>query len=336
MAELFTDKYFPQSFEEFIGNVEIVEDAKKWAENWHNNIKQKPLVFYGIPGVGKTTLAYLVAKKMNWQIFEMNASDLRNKAVMERIVGAATNNSSLFGTKRLVLIDEIDSMQSQDRGGASAIFSLAKTSNNPIIFTANEIYSDKKLLPLRSIATLKEFKKINYLSIAKKLRKVCELEKISFDPDAIKELAKKSGGDFRGALLDVQGLGKEINTALVNELSPRRKKEKIFPIMTKIFKSVKTREIKEVVDNAEVSSNILMRWVEENIPRQYDEEDSAKAFDYLSKGDVFQGRIFRRQNYSFLKYVFYFSTIGVALSKSKEGLRQGVSQGLYRNMIYPS
>ncbi|MBT4870754.1 MAG: replication factor C large subunit [Candidatus Diapherotrites archaeon] len=318
MARLFTETYFPGNLDEFIGNVEIVEEAKRWAQEWDAGKAQKPLVLYGMPGVGKTALAYLIAKEMNWQIFEMNASDLRNKDAMERIAGAATNNSSLFGTKRLVLIDEIDSMQAQDRGGAASIFNLAKTSSNPILFTANNIYSDKKLLPLRSIGILKEFKKINYLSIAKKLREILEKEGVEFDPEAIKELAKNSGGDYRSALLDIQSLGKNITMEDVNELTPRRRKEKIFPIMTKIFKGKTAWEIKEAVDKSEVSPDLLMRWVEENIPRQYEGVDAANAFDYLSKADIFQGRIYRRQHYGFLKYVFYLSTVGVGFAKTKE------------------
>ena len=318
MAQLFTEKYYPANLDEFIGNVEIVENARKWANEWNENKNPNPLVLFGITGVGKTTLAYLIAKEMNWQVFEMNASDLRNKETMEKVAGAATNNSSLFGTKRLILIDEIDSMQSQDRGGAASIFALAKTSCNPIIFTANEIYSDKKLLPLRTIATLNEFKKINYLSIAKRLREILEKENVEFDPDAVKELAKNSGGDFRSALLDLQSLGGEVTLESVGELMPRQRKEKIFPIMTKIFKAKTAGEIKEAVDKSEVSSDMLMRWVEENVPRQYDGKDSASAFDYLSRADIYSGRIFRRQHYGFLKYVFYLSTVGVGFAKTKE------------------
>ena len=318
MALQFTQKYFPKDLDDFVGNVEVVEETRRWANSWKDDKAQKPLVFFGMPGLGKTALAYLIAKEMDWQVFEMNASDLRNKDTMEKVAGAATNNSSLFGTKRLILIDEIDSMQSRDRGGAASIFNLAKSSCNPIIFTANDIYKDKKLLPLRSIATIKEFRKINYLSIAKRLRGICEKENITFDPDAIKELAKNSGGDYRGALLDLQSLGNNITMELVNSLSPRQRKEKIFPIMTKIFKGKTAWEIKGAVDKSEVSPDLLMRWVEENIPRQYDGIDAANAFNYLSRGDIFQGRIYRRQHYGFLKYVFYLSTVGVGFAKTKD------------------
>jgi replication factor C large subunit len=318
MGDLFPDKYFPKDFDEFIGNVEVVETAKKWAEEWQNGKNQKPLLFFGSPGIGKTCLAYLIASKMNWQIFEMNSSDLRNKDSIEKIAGAATGNASLFGTKRLILIDEVDAMQGADRGGAGALAAIIKTANNPIIFTANDIYKNRNLVSLRSLTELKEFRKINYLSIAKRLRAICDKEEIEYDEDAVKELAKNSGGDFRSALLDTQSLSPKITKENVGELFPRQRKEKIFPVMTKIFKSHDMWGIKQMVDNTEVSSDLLLRWVEENIPRQFDEIDSAKAFDILSRGDIFQGRIYRRQHYAFLKYVYFLSTVGVGLSRSKD------------------
>ncbi|MDD3159472.1 MAG: replication factor C large subunit [Candidatus ainarchaeum sp.] len=317
MSQLFTDKYFPKTIEEFIGNSEIVENALNWAEKWESGIKQKPLLFYGNSGNGKTTLAYLIAKKNDWQIFEMNSSDLRDKENIEKIMGVASQNSTLFSKKRLILIDEIDGLQAQDRGGASAIMTIIKNSNNPIILTANEVYSDKKLVPLRSLAELIEFKKINYLSIAKKLKEIATIENIEFEEDSLKLLGKNSEGDFRGALLDLQSLGKNVTTKDIEGLFARSKKEKIFSIMTKIFKGKTIKEINEAINNSETSSDLLLSWVDENIPRQYEGEDIAKAYEYFSKSDIYNGRIYKRQHYGFLKYVYFLSTVGVGLSKEK-------------------
>jgi replication factor C large subunit len=317
-SELFTDKYFPKTFEDFIGNVEIVDFTIEWAKKWSEGKKQKPILFFGSPGVGKTALALLVAKQMNWQLFESNASDLRNKEEIEKVAGAAAGNSSLFGGLRLVLLDEIDCLQSQDRGGASAIASIIKDSNNPVILTANDLYGDKKLLPFRTICELKEFKKINYLSIAKKLREVCDKESIIYEEEAIKELAKNSAGDYRGALLDLHSLAPNIILADVKNLDARQRKEKVFSVLTKIFKGHDLKEINQFVYNSEIPNDLLIRWVEENIPRQFDSKDAAVAFDYLSKGDIFNGRIMRRQHYSFLKYSNFLSTTAVGLSRSKD------------------
>jgi len=323
MAQLFTEKYFPKDFEEFIGNIEIVQRAIVWANEWKEDKlqggkHQKPLFFYGSPGIGKTALAYVLAKQMGWQLFEMNASDLRDKESIEKIAGAATSNSSLFGGKRLILLDEVDGLQAQDRGGVGAIVSIIKEANNPVILTANDIYADKKIAPLRTATELLEFKKINYLSIAKRLREICALENIVYEDEAIKELAKNCSGDFRSALLDTASLSPKITLDNVRALSFRERKEKIFPVMAKIFKGHSLKEIRAVVDSADVSYETLSLWVEENIPRQYDSLDAANAFDTFSRSDVFNGRIMNRQHWGFLKYSIPLSTVGVSLSRRKD------------------
>ncbi|MEK6958604.1 MAG: replication factor C large subunit [archaeon] len=318
MLQTLIEKYFPINFDEFIGNVEIVDNAKVWAQNWQDGKHQKPLLFYGATGSGKTCLAYLIAKQYGWQIFEMSAANIRDKETIEKIAGAATSNSSLFGTKRLILLDEIDALQSQDRGGMAAILSIIKEANNPVILTANDLYADKKLAPLRTACELKEFKKINYLSIAKKLREICSLEKIEADEEAIKELAKNCSGDFRSALLDVESLSPKITMEDVKGLGFRQRKEKIFSVLPKIFNGKNIHEIQDVTMSSEVSSEMLSLWVEENIPRQFDAEDIAKAFSVLSRADVFNGRIYRRQHYGFLKYSSFLATAGVGLSRSKD------------------
>ncbi|MFA5357349.1 MAG: replication factor C large subunit [archaeon] len=318
MTLLLIDKYFPKNFEEFIGNSEIVDDARKWAEKWQKGERQKPLLFFGQTGAGKTCLAFLIAKQFGWQLFETNASDFRSKDEIEKVMGAAVANASLFGGRRLILIDEVDGLQSVDRGGAEAIMRIIKESSNPVILTANNIYSDKKLVPLRTLAELKEFKKINYFSIAKRLREIAALERIDFEDEAVKELAKNSAGDFRSAIIDLESLAPSVTIEKVKALFPRERKEKIFSIMTKIFKGNSVKEIQGATFDSEVSGEMLFRWMEENIPRQFDPKDSAVAFDKLSRADVFNGRIFRRQNYGFLRYSSLLATAGVGLSRTKE------------------
>ncbi len=317
-TDLFTDKYFPKNFEEFIGNVEIVDRARAWAESWQADVKQKPIFFYGNPGIGKTALAYLIAKEFKWQLFEMNASDLRDKASIEHVAGAATANSSLFGTKRLVLIDEIDGLSSKDRGGMSAVLSIIKSSTNPVILIANDVYADKSLSGVRAACELLEFKKINYLSIAKHLREICAIENIKFEDEAVKELARDCAGDMRSALLDTQSLAPNITMQNVKALSFRERKEKIFPVMAKIFKGKSIKEVKDAVDATDVGYEMVSMWVEENIPRQYDNIDAGVAFNSLSRADVFNGRIMNRQHWGFLKYSIPLSTAGVTLARRKD------------------
>ena len=109
--------YAPTKLKSLIGNVEIVDRVIAWANAWKEGKNPKPLLLFGNSGTGKTALAIIVAKEFNWQLFEMNSSDLRDKESIEKIVGAAISNSSLFSSKRLILLDEVDSISPRDRVG---------------------------------------------------------------------------------------------------------------------------------------------------------------------------------------------------------------------------
>ncbi|MFA4906895.1 MAG: replication factor C large subunit [archaeon] len=315
---LWTEKYFPASSEEFVGNSEILKAALEWAGNWEKGKPQKPLLLFGQTGAGKTCLAYIIAKMNGWQLFEMNASDLRSKDAIERLAGNAAMNSSFAGNLRLVLIDEVDGLQSSDRGGAGAVSAVIKEARNPIILTANDFYSEKKLLALRSSCTCLEFKKINYLSIGKRLREILSAEGIEFEPEAVQELARNSGGDLRSSLLDLQTLSLEgkITAESVKELGFRERQENVFKVVRQILLASTVEEARNARLSSEADNDLLERWIEENIPRQYSSaEDVANAFDALSRSNIFKGRIMRRQAWELLRYSSELMTSGVALSR---------------------
>ncbi|GAI92250.1 unnamed protein product, partial [marine sediment metagenome] len=157
--QLFPEKYFPKDFHEFIGNPEVVGRVNQWAQLWQQGKKQKPLLLYGSTGTGKTCLALLVAKQFNWQVFELNASDFRTKDSIERLAGAAAQGASFSNSFRLVLLDEVDGLQAVDRGGAGAIVKILKEAQNPVILTANNIYGDQKLAPIRQACDLVQFRR---------------------------------------------------------------------------------------------------------------------------------------------------------------------------------
>ncbi|MFH1224514.1 MAG: replication factor C large subunit [Candidatus Diapherotrites archaeon] len=333
-APIWTEKFRPSSFAEFIGNPQAAEQAQKWAQEWvsrgrtgggaegasrgEGGNKPKPLLLFGQSGSGKTALAYLLARSQGWDVFELNASDFRNEEMIERLAGAASQGASFSGKPRLVLLDEVDGLQAVDRGGAAAMVKIIREAQNPVILTANDIYSNRKLAPMRTECTLVEFKKINYLSIAKRLREICVAEGIKFDDEAIALLAKNSSGDFRAALLDLQSLAQKgsIEKEDVETLGTRERTEKIFTVLDKIFKGKTLKEIRSARMGSEISGEMVMNWVDENIPLAFPlPEDTAGAYESLSRADVFNGRIMKRQNWGFLRYSSELATSGVSIGR---------------------
>ncbi len=320
MAELWTEKFSPKNLEEFIGNTDIVQKSLLWSKEWNKNKLQKPLLFFGQTGAGKTALAYLLAKINGWSVFELNASDFRNKDVIERVVSASAMNASFSGEKRLILLDEIDGLNSYDRGAVGAINKIMKETQNPVILTANEVYGNKKLVPLRSTTTFMQFKKINYLSMAKRLKEICKNEEIEFEEDSIELLSKNSAGDMRSALTDLQNIcyNKKVSKKDVESLGYREKQEDVFKVLRKIFTAENFSDARKARVSADVDSDFLMKWIEENIPRHFKSvNEISDAFDELSKADIFKGRIRKRQHYGFLRYSSELMTVGVSLAKEK-------------------
>ena len=60
-----------------------------------------------------------------------------------------------------------------------------------------------------------------------------------------------------------------------------------------------------------------MLWVEENIPNEYKGRELARAYDLLSKADVFKGRIYKQQFWRFLVYENIFLSYGISSCKKQ-------------------
>ncbi|MFH0970253.1 MAG: replication factor C large subunit [Candidatus Diapherotrites archaeon] len=304
---MFAQKYTPQSLSQMIGNPEVITEIRLWAQGWKQGMVSRPLLLVGPPGVGKTLSAYTVAREFDFSLVEFNASDTRDKETIEKVVSAAATNASFSGNPRLVLLDEVDGLQGRmDRGGLSAILSVLKEAKNPIILTANDIYSDSKLAGIRTFCKMLSFRKIPYPSIAKRLREIGDAENIDYDALSVTELAKNSSGDMRAALLDfdmVTHSTKKITLEDVQQSGYRERSENVFTVIRSVFTSPSFNDIRRAHSSVEVDDSLFKKWIEENIPRQFPMIRSlASAFNALSRSDVFDGRIYKRQHYGFLKY----------------------------------
>src|SRR6056297_499404 len=111
------EKYRPQKLTELIGQEEAVGEVENYLETFPN-VRRKALLLNGPPGIGKTTLVHVFAKENEYEIFELNASDLRNKKSMIEKLKPVLEQSSLFNKNKLILVDEIDGLSgTKDRGG---------------------------------------------------------------------------------------------------------------------------------------------------------------------------------------------------------------------------
>ena len=314
-------KYKPKSIKEIEGQDLQIERLKDFIIN-HSRQKKKAALIYGPSGVGKTSSAYALANDLNYEVCETNASEFRNSEQINQKVGNAIKQQSLFAKGKIILVDEIDGLSGhEDRGGVQAITKLIEDSTYPIILTATNPF-DNKFSSLRSKSSLIEFKPLDYMSIFKISKKICGHEKIKFEEEVLKALSRRAGGDARAAINDLQALTqekKELTKESLEELSDRNKTDNIMIALNKIFKTTDLKIAVSAFDNVEEDLDQQLLWIDENLPKEYTKpEELAKAYEMLSKADVFNRRIRRWQHYRFLVYINTLITAGIAAAKKEK------------------
>ncbi|MBI5224818.1 replication factor C large subunit [Candidatus Micrarchaeota archaeon] len=309
-SQIWLQKYAPQTLKEIAGNEDAKEEMRKWALEIERGKKSQPLLLHGTYGVGKTSAARALAYEMGWDILETNASDLRDGETLKKLYGMASTTNSLFGNRRLILIDEIDSVS--DRQEFAQLLQIIKESGQPIALIANDIW-DQKLSTVRFICKQIEFRKINSASIRKKLAEIEQKEGI-LDGEIAESIAKNASGDIRGAINDLQATQNSVYSETVNR---RDREGNIFEAVRTVFKTMKYSEAVRAGEGYNTSEyDLFIKWLDENIALEYEDiYEQAQAYHWLSRSDVFKGRIMARQNWGYLKYVNAISTAGVALSK---------------------
>ena len=101
-----SELYRPEKIEDIVEQDEAVEKLKDYIDKFPS--KKKAIILNGPPGVGKTTLVHAVANEMDSEIFELNASDLRNKSSMNEKLKPVLEQKPLFEKNKIILIDEVD------------------------------------------------------------------------------------------------------------------------------------------------------------------------------------------------------------------------------------
>lgn len=312
-----TEKYRPTYFIDIEGQELAVEKVREFLRRFGK--RERAIILYGPPGTGKTALAYVAAKDTNSEIFELNASDLRNREKLDAILRPATEQKSLTKKGKIILVDEVDGISEVDRGGITELLSLIESSAHPVIITANDIWG-KKFSGLRKKSGLVQLKEIDYKTIKNVMIGILRKERKFIDNDILTNIAIKARGDLRAAINDLQTASgmEDPSQILIDE---RNKETDIFTALRMVFKGKPTNTHLKIFDSVNMPIDEIMLWIEENIPAEYQGEELVKAYDALSKVDIFKRRIYRQQYWRFLVYENALLSYGV--SSSKKNIKTG-------------
>lgn len=296
---------------------------EKFVKNFARQ-KKKAMLLYGPSGTCKSCAVHALAKDLNWEIVELNASDVRNEEQIKERLGNALKQRSLFSAGKLFLVDEIDGISgSDDCGGIPALVDLIAKSSFPIILTAQDPW-DKKFSTLRSKSVLVEFPALSADVIAGILQEICQKERLKAEPNALKSIARRSGGDLRSAINDLQLLsqGEIITQKSLETLDERNRLEQIRNALIRVFRNSDPALALGAFDNTDTDIDEIFHWLDHNLASEYENpKDRARAYDVLSRADVFRGRIKRQQHWRFLSHILELITAGIAVAKDSKSKR---------------
>jgi len=142
--------------------------------NKNNLLFKKGIYIYGEPGTGKTKFITNILKELNYDVIKYDAGDIRNKAVIDEITKhnmSDKNIMSIFNNKIkkiAIIMDEIDGMNSGDKGGINTLIKLIRPKK-----TKKQKMEEISMNPIICIGNYKIDKKI------KELMKVCNVVELS-------------------------------------------------------------------------------------------------------------------------------------------------------------
>ena len=308
-----TEKHRPKSTKEIKGQDNALDEISKFLDEFPSS--KKILILGGPPGVGKTTLVEVFAKERDYELFELNASDLRNKSKLKEILRPAIEQGSLTKKSKLILIDEADGISGSDRGGVPEIVRISEITSFPIIATANDPWK-RSLAPLRKKSKVVELKNIPQMNIKDVLITILKKENKFLEMDIINRIIKNSKGDLRAAINDLQTMSGLENPEEIS-IDYRDKEEGIFQVLKELFQEDVKNSTLRLFDKTNLSLDEIMLWLEENIPLAYSNKELIRAYERLARADTFKGRIYLKQYWRFLVYQNIFSSYGI--SSAKEG-----------------
>ncbi len=202
--EKWVEKYRPKTFRDFSGNKDTLTEI----EGFILSGSIPHLFFKGDVGTGKTALAEVIALKLLGDggsgLIELNASDEREEQDIKKRVLKPINFIPLGANKDnyrwIVLFDEAEGLKPT----AQAILKrpMEKQKKVIFIFTTNE--ENKIIDAIKSRCSCFEFKRLDDADIVEGLKRIAVKENLNMNDNTLMEIARKSKGDMRSAINELQ------------------------------------------------------------------------------------------------------------------------------------
>lgn len=289
---MWSEKYRPKSLEAMVGNEEARAKLIVRLGKWKRGSKAALLV--GPPGTGKTTTVQLVAEKLGLQLVELNASDTRTKEKLSKRIGELLGSASLFGSRSLIFLDEVDGLAGRsDYGAVDFIKEAVRKSENPVVMAANDPDSDE-VRKLASVTSRIEFTRPQKEALQEHLARIAREEGASLEERQLADIAEAANGDIRSAINFLQAGGATTKDV---ELTASQ-------ALNAFFDATDGRSALRALraypgQPREKVRDLFVAVVKAKVH----EERRSEALEVLSRADIVMGRIMRGKDWRLLRYL---------------------------------
>lgn len=304
------EKYRPSTFSGVKGSKKNNEEIIAWTNRWVNGIPttQKGLICHGRAGTGKTSSMHVIAKEYDFNVIELNTSDVRTHASLKESLSSIITAKDMWNPlkKTLIILDEVDNL---DVGADSAIVDLLQRTRNPIVMTCNDIFSVSPKIREQCLEI--QFNMIRIDTRRKILSDIAKAEKVTLPPEVIEKLGEIT--DLRSAINSLQVYA--MSGVLVCDITQETYNN--FQAIDEVFKSQNINSLIDIIKKADTKPTDFILWIEENLPLRYQGVQLFYAYKMLSQASECLGLAMKKKNFRYWEPASNLMTFGITTCKPK-------------------
>jgi putative ATPase len=193
----------PRTLDEFVGQQDIVGPGKLLRRAIEADRLFSSLIFWGPPGTGKTTLAWIISNKTKSH-FEILNAVMAGVADIRRVVAEAKERRKMYRQRTILLVDEIHRFNKSQQDALlphvedGTIILIGATTENPYFEVNSALISRSRLFQLRPL-TDDDVRQL-LLRALKDDERGYGARKTRIEDAALAHLVKVAGGDVRNGL----------------------------------------------------------------------------------------------------------------------------------------